>query len=269
LIDPEKHCEWVNSEVAFFHLLGEGLMKQRKRGTPTSVSQSHERRLASYALAAGAASLGALALTATAQAEVVYTPTYKSLPFQTYGEGPGYPLDLNGDGIPDFGLIHSTFGNGQHAWVRPANHGNRVLGVSIHASAFEPGASVGPAGPFAHRAAQEPGTSMGGFVDSSGFITYFGQWWDVHNRYLGLKFVINGEYHFGWARISYNAYAMVLTGYAYETDANKPITAGDEGGDEATNDAAPDSTALVAECASLGRLAQGAAGLVAWRREAA
>jgi hypothetical protein len=171
------------------------------------------------------------------------------------------------DGIPDFDLINSTFGHGGRALVGPANRGNRVLGVSVHASAFEPGASIGPSGPFAHRANGEHGTSMGGWIDSSGSFTHFGQWWDAHNRYLGLKFVINGQYHYGWARLSYDGRMMLLTGYAYETVANTPITAGDEGGDKAANHALGDAGAPHA--ASLGRLAQGAAGLVAWRRDAA
>ena len=56
----------------------------------------------------------------------------------------------------------------------------------------------------------------------------------VRNRYLGLKFVIHGKVHYGWARLSvtlahhrqYDDVSGTLTGYAYETIPNKAILAG-------------------------------------------
>jgi len=54
----------------------------------------------------------------------------------------------------------------------------------------------------------------------------------VTNRYLGLAMRIDGEIHYGWARLSTSGvlnFQAVLTGYAYETEAGKSIVAGDEG----------------------------------------
>ena len=56
----------------------------------------------------------------------------------------------------------------------------------------------------------------------------------VEDRYLGLKFVTDGEVHYGWARLSVtlgherqdNDVSGTLTGYAYETIPDKPIIAG-------------------------------------------
>ena len=56
----------------------------------------------------------------------------------------------------------------------------------------------------------------------------------VRNRYLGLKFVIHGKVHYGWARLSvtlghhrqYDDVSGILTGYAYETIPNKTIVTG-------------------------------------------
>ena len=56
----------------------------------------------------------------------------------------------------------------------------------------------------------------------------------VRNRYLGLKFVIDGKVHYGWARLNvtlghhrqYGDVSGTLTGYAYETIPNKAITTG-------------------------------------------
>ncbi|HSY31178.1 MAG TPA: hypothetical protein VLA42_04245, partial [Verrucomicrobiae bacterium] len=90
-----------------------------------------------------------------------------------------------------------------------------------------------------------------------------GQWLDTKNRYLGLQFVINGQVHYGWARltvtvprptISRGIYA-VLTGYAYETEPNKPIITGKTKG--------PDVITL--DPATLGHLAAGASQIPAWR----
>jgi len=80
----------------------------------------------------------------------------------------------------------------------------------------------------------------------------------VKNRYLGLKFLINGQAHYGWARLNLklegNAgkkITTILTGYAYETIANKAIITGKTKG--------PDAITL--QPATLGHLAAGASGI--------
>jgi hypothetical protein len=45
-------------------------------------------------------------------------------------------------------------------------------------------------------------------------------------HYLGLKLLINGKFHYGWARV--DSTDSVLTGYAYETVHDRPIVAGQE-----------------------------------------
>jgi hypothetical protein len=105
--------------------------------------------------------------------------------------------------------------------------------------------------------------------DSTGG-TAFGPWLGVKQRYLGLKFVIKGKVHFGWARIKMNGLGSedFVTGYAYEGTPNKAIIAGatkesaDANADEAKSSASPDFIP-----ASLGLLAMGAPGPSIWRRE--
>jgi len=81
----------------------------------------------------------------------------------------------------------------------------------------------------------------------------WGPWTNVKNRYLGLKFMVNGKPHFGWARANVSCnlsdfkITAVLTGYAYETIPNKAIIAGKTKG--------PD--VITVEPATLGRLALG------------
>jgi hypothetical protein len=66
--------------------------------------------------------------------------------------------------------------------------------------------------------------------------TYGGPWRNSKDRYLGLKFKIDGEIHYGWARLTVTAdrhgkrVAAKLTGYAYETLADRPIVTGQTDG---------------------------------------
>ena len=98
----------------------------------------------------------------------------------------------------------------------------------------------------------------------------YGLWRNVANRYLGLKFKINGKTHYGWARLSVKASKMpyeitaVLTGYAYETIPGKAIIAGATKG---SDDAEPAASINMPAPAALGALAMGAPGLSIWRRE--
>src|SRR5580698_9552996 len=101
-----------------------------------------------------------------------------------------------------------------------------------------------------------------------------GPWHNVHNRYLGLKFLIHGKPHYGWARLNLNVNGMklsaTLTGYAYETIPNKAIITGKTKGpdEEPAANETPDAsvTAPTHAPATLGALALGAPGLSIWRR---
>ena len=77
-----------------------------------------------------------------------------------------------------------------------------------------------------------------------------GPWYNVPNRYLGLKFYVKGKAHYGWARLKTTACHATLTGYAYETIPNKPIITGKTKG--------PD--VITVQPGGLGALAPGAAG---------
>jgi hypothetical protein len=105
---------------------------------------------------------------------------------------------------------------------------------------------------------------------------WYGPWMNggkgVKNRYLGIKFQINGQFHFGWARITVTptktGFYTTLTGYAYETIPNKPIIAGATKGPDEDDQLAPASLKThTGEPTSLGLLALGAPGLSIWRRE--
>jgi hypothetical protein len=78
-------------------------MKRSTRDSKTilQISSSLSARLNAYALAAGAAGMGLLALAPPADAEVVYTPVHVVFD----GSRTTYSIDVNNDGQPDFYLL--------------------------------------------------------------------------------------------------------------------------------------------------------------------
>jgi len=95
----------------------------------------------------------------------------------------------------------------------------------------------------------------------------------LKDRYLGLKFYIKGEVHFGWARVtvttSGKTFTATLTGYAYETIPNKSIIAGKtKGPDDVSAEKLSPATSVAPTRtpATLGMLAMGSPGLSIWRR---
>ena len=256
-------------------------MKNAKRSPRQSsiLSGPLQQRLNSYALAAGAAGVGVLAMTQPAGAKIVYTPTHKVITFTH-----AVALDLNHDGKTDF-TFHETFitttsVGEDHSLilsVLPARPNNEIWGKANHASALAAGVQVGPKGQFS---VSKKTMAVDYYADGTGGSgTCAGLWNNVKNRYLGLKFTINGTTHFGWARLNVTCTTMygnhivtgVLTGYAYETVPNKPIVTGKTKGPEDEGNLEPSSSAALTVPASrpatLGMLAMGAPGLAIWRRE--
>jgi hypothetical protein len=211
-----------------------------------------------------------LALAQPTYAKIVYTPTHRHIgPNQTLS------LDLNHDGIKDFSFQdpYSTNGNSGGGTLKllPVNSANQVWVNAGYAAALAAHVRVGPARPFA------PGNKPMArefFTPSSTPNTRgYGPWQSATNRYLGLKFLIGGKTHFGWARLTVKAQirgvVATLTGYAYETIPNKPIVTG-QTKDSDDGNYKEQNAALITpypESATLGLLARGATGPYIWRRE--
>jgi hypothetical protein len=244
--------------------------------TASNLPESIHQRLNIYALAAGAAGVSVLALVQASAAKIVYTPAniFLSAPYSNYH------LDLNQDGITDFVFSVSSGRCGKLCFfkelrVAPA----RRDGVETNQSgpaALSYGARIGEMRRFDSRAAAMFHTSWTTF----GYHV-FGNWHKVTGRYLGLKFLIHGKYHFGWARLTTTPFLggvlARLTGYAYETIAGKSIIAGKTHGKVLQDSLSPDDpgsgaslTSLIPDApqpASLGMLALGAQGVPIWRRK--
>ena len=222
--------------------------------------QDFEKHLTAYVTAATATALGLLALAPDAQADIIFTPTNQTVVFNTT------KLDLNNDGIPDFGFVASGLGHVFDQMVWPFKS-NQVWG-RYFATALPPGVTIGPNG----RLAQHFQVLWQTFVNSVS-TAYIGQWLNVSDKFLGLEFKVNGETHFGWARMSVSATRQVtLTGYAYESTPNMPLVTGithgaklSEGPQLRLQKPLEEQAAL--RTPTLGLLATGADGLIVWRRE--
>lgn len=248
------------------------MRSSKSSGKPQSVrpkadiSNTLDRKLVGYAAAAAAAGVAVLAGAPPAAAEVVYTPANVSIRNGPYG------IDLNHDGTVDYTLeiCGNLCGASDHEDVLELilGKGNQVLS---NGKALAHGALIGPGDKFTSN------TSYGGVnLAVAGQYSkswFFGEWAPGINKYLGFKFLINGQVHYGWARMKVTDWyhpngVVLLEGYAYETIAGKGLPAGLVQRSEALP--ALGTEMLVASgagWATLGMLARGSAGLEMWRRE--
>jgi hypothetical protein len=207
------------------------------------------RALTTAAKAIAAVGFGVLALPQMADAEVVFTP------INTHFSAPNghFSVDFNNDGIADIKLAASsrmaTNTGFESLEAYGLQRGNGIAVKKKYAYAGRGGQELGSSAHFsslaimASRHFNTKGSSHNGY------------WQDVKSRrFLGVKFLINGETHFGWVRFSMASDSgATITGYAYETIPNKPIIAG------LGNDGQPVPETLASPApGSLGDLAAGA-----------
>jgi hypothetical protein len=242
-------------------------LKQTK--TQTRLSGKLDRRLAAYAAAATAAGVGLLTISESAEAKIVYTAANLAIPADQ-----SVSFDLNNDGIPDFGFYFYQYGAvrkplGYHEEglvIDPAKTGNAIWSVQSSkggacAAALPPGVKVGPGANFQDKSLGLWGSE--GTAYSGPFVfCEFGK--RTRGAFLGLKFLINGQTHYGWAHVTVNGSKAVLNGYAYETVANQPILTGKASGPVEVGESLP--ATMHVQPATLGVLAQGSRGLDIWRR---
>lgn len=243
---------------------------QRRPSAP--LASKLDKQLLGYAAAATAAGIGLLTLAQPAEAKVVFTPSNLPIP----ENGTSVQLDINHDGVPDFGFT-ASFYFGAAPIAQLGLYRESLAAIPLQAS-NEVGAMTSSKG--FQCAARLPGKVTVGpgknfkpnqlllFQVAGDYTNQFSAhcpWLNKLGGFVGLKFVVNGETHYGWARISL-AGGTFVRGYAYETIPNQPILTGATS--SSNKDAAiSDPPVLPApQPASLGLLTQGIAGLPVWRR---
>jgi hypothetical protein len=209
--------------------------------TPSLLSDSVWHRLNKYALAASASGVSLLALSQPSEAKIIYTKAHQDIGFNGV-----YGVDLNHDGTIDFVIRNWSSFSGIPLSAKEA-FGNAVEGSGHSAAALIKGLPINSRQQFIVAASSYAGERMVTVACTvEGGCNTSGPWVNVKAGYLGLKFLIEGKTHYGWARLSVavqnNTITATLTGFAYETMANKGIRAGQTSGEADATPTQPDGT---------------------------
>ncbi len=216
-----------------------GSQSEKPKRTAASLSAKLNKGLVAYVAAASAAGVGGLACVIPADAEVVYTPANRTLT-----EDHSLGIDFNHDGIIDlyvtiYGSGVSSGGSGEILGSGATKLDLAMLGSQQFLSAAFAGKIIGSEDQFATYG--KMASCRDGRSDSHPtFSSSKGPWRNVRDRYLGVKFEIDGQTHYGWARINTMGFpepstnarggtcvpSATLTGYAYESVPDMPIVAG-------------------------------------------
>ncbi len=195
-----------------------------------------DRRLLQYTAAAAA-----FLAVGPASAAVVYVDLD---PDNTIaGEGAEMMIDIDADGTDDFQFIVSSFTGVVSYYGFPVSYGVKVAvanamgdnefvgsvqsfsGYTInYLPQLAEGATIGSATEFV----TGYGTlALSVTVFGSPYYTY-GNWAGAEMDYMGFRLVIDKDYYYGWMRVSVaeDASSITLHDYAYQTNANQSITAG-------------------------------------------
>ena len=185
-----------------------------------------QKRLGKYT-AAAAALVGATG----ANAQIVYTDVNPD--FAHPGNEIGYGLDLNNDANFDFALFSAdtTLASGNRIrYTVVAPYGTAAASNAI--------AGEAPSG-YDYALALNNGDMIDNTLNwiaatntmaynANSANPYNENWNGVTDKYLGLKFVVAGNTHYGWARLDVLAVADIWTlkDYAFNASPNTGLTAG-------------------------------------------
>jgi len=210
--------------------------------------------------------MGIIALTAPAQLDAAANSTIFYTPADIHVGNRGIAsIDLNHDGTEDIRFHIKRYSNGYYGgyrmYARPAD-GNQALRAPRAQSAFI-GPSIASFRGWLFDLA-EIGASCKYYCPPFPWHGV-GAFAEVHNAYMGVRFLINGETHYGWVRMDVvsgptDSINITITGYAYNTVANEGLFTGVPGTPPPPKDSLR---------GSLGALSLGARGVDLWRNKGA
>lgn len=190
----------------------------------------NKKKLAGYSAMAAAFIAGAT----EADAQIIYV----DITDITVDLGFYIPLDIDGGGYND--IILQAASNTMYPWTYVNGFGNLSSAgyggpnnafqgyagdVFPYASALDSGATISAGASFVSNAA-----NYAIFASVFSGSTY-GPWADETDKYLGFKFDIDGELHYGWMRLDIfvTPVSFTIKDWAYNSNPDEMIIAGDMG----------------------------------------
>ncbi len=225
--------------------------KKASRKAPADLSESLQRRLNSYALAAGAAGVAVLACAPPAEG----APVCKTLNLQIFNTHT-HAFNPADQALPPFQIAQTTFAyytsstlstNPFQWWNRgfitPNSKGaNLLLATNGYAANVPSGGSIGPAGKFGKGASYGLIFSYG---KGSRFNKKYGHGtlkkhrgnlnFEQSSNFFGFKFSLSGQTHYGWMRVQVTVRrtrgqnkltSIDVVDYGYESSSSTAIAAG-------------------------------------------
>lgn len=160
---------------------------------------------------------------------IVYTDIQPDFTSENLNDS--YNLDLNNDQVIDFVLSSASYDDWKMLFISSdSQEGNKIISVSpwyTHPLPLNQGQEI----------YKLNGYRNGEFYETAGILSVgdcFGgdqdciySWKNKKDKYLGLRFIINEQTHYGWAQLAVESVSKwVIKDYAYNSIPNKPIFAG-------------------------------------------
>ena len=199
------------------------------------MKKSLQKRIRAYSLTAGA-----VIAAGTTEGQVIYTDINPDITRTNNGDF--YDLDLNNDATVDFRIylnkgsssFTSTYFSSFYSYktiaINPQSSNSVAYYSGFLANALNSGVAVDNAvGSWdsndALMAREYFSSAYGGVYTSS---SIYGAWTNATDKYLGLRFKISGQTHYGWARldVDINTPAFTIKDYAYNAAVNQPAITG-------------------------------------------
>jgi hypothetical protein len=218
--------------------------------------------------------VSALASAQTPAQHIIYTPANITVDTGAL-RYTSIPIDFNHDGITDLSIVASHFTDFFSGGLGFAGYGRLALsqasiGSAIASKALPKGMIIDKGGIF------KVGHQTIGYATSGSYLGVKhsgarGAFIKITNKYLGVRFALNGEGHEGWIRMTLSTtgdrITGTITGYAYDTVPNETgLAAGQIGGRVASTTEPAKDTAEIALPGSLGMLAVGSSAIPYWRQ---
>ncbi|MCX6296495.1 MAG: T9SS type A sorting domain-containing protein, partial [Bacteroidetes bacterium] len=193
----------------------------------SNMKNSLQKKLKSYSALAGA-----VAATASVNAQIIYTDVIPNDTINTTLTGVN--IDLDNGGVVDFmvdeqtGVTSSGYAYNEVLSVVPQNGVNAIaengiLGAFVLNAALNSGDTIDAALTLATDTVQ-----FAARVYPASTTYNFGNWIGAVDKYFGLRFNLAGTTHYGWARfdVAVDGSSFILKDYAYDATADALILAG-------------------------------------------